>query len=293
MKKTLIFYKPEYADLAVKLRDNYRAHDHGEADIVSEAEHDDIEYARKMQYDEAVFIEDSDTVTFHDIKSGYTNSLPVSEVFYNDPKPDSHEVITGRDTLNILADAISDVGSWHWWLIRDDMVQVQFCDIMLYDEKASENEPHSTDVLAVRFYGNTFAVFLDNLNDDKWYERFRDDDSVIYPVDTYNMAFDDTEEAERLLNDYRHRTVIRSFNGSETLLTAKHLLYAGCDDVGFVVGGDEMEVVGRKGKYTEEEIETAYKKWCNYWKTYWKLRGTKDAYPKDYVCEISIPVGEN
>ena len=43
MKKTLIFYKPEYADLAIKLRDNYRAHDHGEADIVSEEEHDDIE----------------------------------------------------------------------------------------------------------------------------------------------------------------------------------------------------------------------------------------------------------
>ena len=30
-----------------------------------------------MQYDEAVFIEDSNTVTFHDIESGYTNRLPV------------------------------------------------------------------------------------------------------------------------------------------------------------------------------------------------------------------------
>ena len=36
--------------------------------------------------------------------------------------------------------------------------------------------------------------------------------------------------------------------------------------------------------------ETAYKKWWDYWKTYWKLRRTKDAYPEDYVCEISIPV---
>ena len=43
------------------------------------------------------------------------------------------EVIMNINTLNILADAISDVGSWHRWLIRDDMVQVQFCDIMLYD----------------------------------------------------------------------------------------------------------------------------------------------------------------
>lgn len=197
------------------------------------------------------------------------------------------------DTLNILADAISDVGSWHRWLIRDNMVQVQFCDIMLYDENTSEKEPHSTDALAVRFYGNTFAVFLDNLNEENWYKRLRDDNSVIYPIDTYDMAFDDIKEAERLLNDYKHKIVIKDFAGSETLLTAKHLLYAGCDDVGFIVGGDEIEVVGKKGKYTEKEIEASYKKWCDYWRTYWKLRGTKDAYPKDYVCEISIPVGEN
>ena len=106
MKKTLIFYKPEYADLAIKLRDNYRAHDHEKADIVSVEEHDDIEYAEKMQYDEAVFIEDSDTVTIHDIESGYTSRLPVSDVFYNGPKPDTHKGITGRDTLSIQADAM-------------------------------------------------------------------------------------------------------------------------------------------------------------------------------------------
>ena len=34
MKKTLIFYKPEYADLAIKLRDNYRAHDHDIAHMI-------------------------------------------------------------------------------------------------------------------------------------------------------------------------------------------------------------------------------------------------------------------
>ena len=47
MKRTLIFYKPGYADLAIKLRDNYRAHDHEEVDIVSVEEYDDIEYAKK------------------------------------------------------------------------------------------------------------------------------------------------------------------------------------------------------------------------------------------------------
>ena len=290
MKKTLIFYKPEYADLAIKLRDNYRAHDHENVDIVSEVEHDDIEYAEKMQYDEAVFIEDGDTVTFHDIGSGYTKRLPVQDVLYNDAKPISHESITSRAALNILADAISDVGSWWCWYVGDDMLQLEFCDVLLYDETKAEKETHTTDVLAVRFYGNVFAVFLDNLNDENWYERFRDDDSILYPVDTYDMAFDDNKEAESLLNDYRNQAFVRNFKGIETLLTAKHILYARCNEIGFIVGGDEIEIVGNKGKYAEEEIESLSKKWWEYWKEYWRLRGTHDALPKDYACEVTIPV---
>lgn len=82
MKKTLIYYSPEHIDLASGLRDNYLAHGFVEVDIISEEEQDDIEYARKMQYDEAIFIEDSNTVIIHDIKSGYTERLPFADVLY-------------------------------------------------------------------------------------------------------------------------------------------------------------------------------------------------------------------
>ncbi|MBR2811687.1 MAG: hypothetical protein IKD69_09935 [Solobacterium sp.] len=290
MKKTLIFYRPEYADLAIKLRDNYRAHDHEDADIVSEEEHDDIEYAEKMQYDEAVFIEEGDIVTVHDIESGYTARLPVSAVFYNKPKAGSHEGITGRDALNILADAISDAGSWWCWYVGDDMLQLEFCDVQLYDETKAEKETHTTDVLAVRFYGHVFAVFLDNLNDENWHERFRDDDSILYPVDTYDMAFDDHKRAESLLKDYRNQIPVKGFKGAETPGTAEHILCARCGVVGLIVGGDKIEIAGQKGKYTEEEIEPLSRKWWEYWKDYWRLRGTRDALPKDFACEVTIPV---
>ena len=290
MKKTLIFYKSEYADLAIKLCDNYRAHDHVAADIVSEEEHDDIEYAETMRYDEAIFIEDSDAVTVHDIESGYTNRVPLSDVFYKEPKPDTHKGITGRDTLNILADAISDVGSWWCWHVGDNMLQLEFCDVQLYDETKAEKETHTTDVLAVHFYGHVFAVFLDDLNDENWHECFRDDDSILYPVDTYDMAFDDNKEAESLLNDYRNQVIIKDFSGTGTLATAKHIFCARCDKVGFIVGGDEIEIVGKKGKYSEEEIELLSRKWWEYWKDYWRLRGTSDALIKDYACEVTIPV---
>ena len=191
-------------------------------------------------------------------------------------------------TLNILADAISEVGSWHRWLIKDDMVQVQFCDILLYDE--AKKETHTTDVLAVRFCGHTFAVFLDNLNDENWHEQFRDDDSILYPVDTYDMAFDDHKIAESLLNDYRNKVPVKDFKGAETLAASKHILCARCGEVGFIVGGDEIEIAGKKGKYTEEEIEPLSRKWWEYWKDYWRLRGTRDALLKDYACEVTIPV---
>ena len=198
-----------------------------------------------------------------------------------------------KKTLNILADAISEVGSWHWWNSKDDMVQVQFCDVMLFDESRPEKETHTTDVLAVRFYGHAFAVFLDNTDEKDWHERFRDDDSIIYPVDTYDLAFDEVKEADLLLYDFKNRIPVKDFSGPETLSGARHLLCARCNEVGFIVGGNEIRIVGEKGEYTEEEIETAASKWWSYWKDYWKLRGTKNAYPKDYACEITIPVSDD
>ena len=84
MSRTLIYYMPEYCEVAEKIRDNYIAHDHKEVDIISEAEQDDIAYAREKQYDEAVFIEGSNMVVIHDIKSGYTERLSVADVCYKD-----------------------------------------------------------------------------------------------------------------------------------------------------------------------------------------------------------------
>ena len=82
MWRTLIYYKPEYIDVAMKLQENYIAHQK-EADIISEEEQDDIEYAREKQYDEVIFIDDADTVIMHDIKSFYTNRCPITDVYYH------------------------------------------------------------------------------------------------------------------------------------------------------------------------------------------------------------------
>ena len=197
------------------------------------------------------------------------------------------------NTLNILSDAISEVGAWHWWDAKDDTVLMQFCDVLLYDEAKPEKDTHTTDVLAIRFRGRAFALFMDNMDDDNWHKRLRDDGAVVYPVDTYALAFDDRDGAEALLKDYKNKIPVKDRIGGGTLPPADHLLFAGCGDVGFIVGGDEMAVIGEKELYTEEEIVISSGKWWDYWKAYWKKRGTKDAYPKDYACEITIPVRED
>ncbi len=53
-----------------------------ETDIISAEEQDDIEYAGGNHYDEAILIENSETVVIHEMKSGYTNGYPLSDVYY-------------------------------------------------------------------------------------------------------------------------------------------------------------------------------------------------------------------
>ena len=82
MQKTLIYFPPEYRDLAIKIRENYIEHHHGDVDLISETDQRDVKYAREKKYDEAIFIESTDTVIIHDIKSGYTNRCLISDVCY-------------------------------------------------------------------------------------------------------------------------------------------------------------------------------------------------------------------
>ena len=64
----------------------------------------------------------------------------------------------------------------------------------------------------------------------------------------------------------------------DTIRNTKHILAGKCGGVGFILGGDEIQVYGNKGKYTIEEIKDACNKWWEYWKDYWKKRETSEAY---------------
>ena len=196
-----------------------------------------------------------------------------------------------NNTLKILAEAISEIGSWQWWDTDDDLFQLEFSDVLLYDETTPEKGPH-TSTIALRFIGNSFAVFLDNYADERlknWHELFHDDVIKYMPVEADEFRFDDFEYAKKVLHSYKNIIPMKNWADPNSFTSAKHILAAKCEGVGFIVGGDSIQVVGKKGQYKEEEIEPAARRWWDYWRDYWRLRATEDAYEKDLACEVTIP----
>jgi hypothetical protein len=195
------------------------------------------------------------------------------------------------ETLNVLADAISEKGIWQWWTSNEEMFQLDFSDVLLYSERVSLRQSHAC-TLALQFYGNPFAVFLDNIKTEayrNWYERLYLDEIPFFSVETFAFQLNDRNDAEEVFNSYRNKTGLCEYEDFRTVESAKHILAAKCGKVGFIAGGDEIRVLGKKGYYTDEEIIRANNKWWAYWRDYWLKRKTKDAYQRDTVCEAIIP----
>ena len=130
-------------------------------------------------------------------------------------------------TLEILADAISDIGSWQWWDEADDIFQLEFSDVLLFDETKPEGASCAS-VIALRFSGNTFAVFLDNLEEKpekEWYRRFYDDEIREFEITVDDvLKFDDVGLARSLLDRFKNKTPMKRFDDSQVLGSTKHIL---------------------------------------------------------------------
>jgi len=61
-------------------------------------------------------------------------------------------------------------------------------------------------------------------------------------------------------------------------------------NVGFFGFGRELKVFNSQGELSPDGVRSASEQWWEYWKRYWQQKDGPTPMPKDYACEVTIPL---
>lgn len=196
--------------------------------------------------------------------------------------------------LEILADAISDIGHWRWWAEKlPTAFQVEFGGVQLWNPPTAHDGPPS-DVVALRFGNPTVIAFLmapDSEVPDDWRSALHED-----RIDPFGVSHD----AFVLQSEEHFREVVAGYKCEYILGTEADLLVDGAPvklafragSVGLAVRAQELTVISSAGEMSPEQIQQASEKWWSYWREYWNRRETDAPLPEDYACEVIIPLAQ-
>lgn len=199
-----------------------------------------------------------------------------------------------RDTeqLEILANAISDVGYWSWWTGQlPDIFQIEFGGTQLYFPPVSSDNPPQTQI-AIQFRKPTAINFIskNETNVFEWVELLHED-KIEPPTCSYGeFSFGDSELTRTLLQQVKHCKTHFGSQPTVEMLQAPFSLVYWCGDIGLAIAGNELKLLNHLGDIAVAEIADINRQWWDYWKTYWDKRESDQALPKDYACEVTIPL---
>lgn len=94
-----------------------------------------------------------------------------------------------KETKEILQRAISDVGYWKWWNQEEEKIQIKFGAVLLFDDTKKDREARTSDIALV-YCGNAFIIFLDNDEQDGWFDELHKDVIAPYTLDSEGLVFD-------------------------------------------------------------------------------------------------------
>ena len=196
--------------------------------------------------------------------------------------------------LTILENAIADVGYWRWWAEKlPEAFQVEFGGVQLWNPPTQENGPPS-GVVALRFDRPTVVAFLTSSEataPSDWRIALHED--RIEPFSVNHDAL--TLQSEELLAKVCAGSTAEYVLGSKAELavnTAPVKLAFRAGSVGLVVRAHELEIIASSGTLTPEKIKESSDRWWSYWREYWDRRSTESPMPKDYACEVTIPLAQ-
>ena len=197
--------------------------------------------------------------------------------------------------LEILGKAIRDLGYWNWWATSlPKVIQIEFGRTLLYFPPADSSQPPQTKI-AVQFINPQSISFLTRLKTigDQWFDDLHND--KLDPPACSHEAFTFTDKA-RMSAIIREAATIHTIHGyspkEERFLTENYQLVFWAGDYGFAVASEKIALLTQDRDVELDEIPSLHSEWWAYWRRYWDLKKTETPLPRDFACEVTIPLGK-
>lgn len=191
-----------------------------------------------------------------------------------------------EEDLVRLSKSIADVGYWCSWTDTDSPTSLQFDfgGVKLYLPPSEGDNSPSTQ-LAIRLLHPSMLTFYHrNGNETDWINQLKDDEIDPLDIEDKQFSLSTNLRFPESLNSYT--AVEEKFFGPD-IPDIQLLFVAG--DIAVRVLAQNVKLYCEQGEIALESIANLNDKWWSYWKEYWKVKDSPEAFPEDYTCEITQP----
>ncbi len=190
----------------------------------------------------------------------------------------------------MIVSAITDVGMWRWWTAEfPKLVQLEFGGVQIYEPPEDPTKPPLC-MVAMRFRRPKVVAFMRRAGDTAlpadWYTLLHDDAIEPFALSFEKFALDDAAATAKLLEE--RTSEVEVFRNEDAAGAIHVAFWAG--PAGVRIEAEALELVTMKGTLTPAALAELHGDWWTYWKDYWKKRGTPDALPQSFACEVTIPL---
>jgi hypothetical protein len=214
------------------------------------------------------------------------------KIFNRNNTNDNLGLSEDSSNLQILGNAICDIGWWSWWTAElPKVVQIEFGGTQLFFQPNVDGNPPNNQI-AIQFINPKSISFLSRSKEliENWPKLLETDKLELPSCDYENFTFIDENVMKNIIDEALIVNTIHGYSPKETAFyKEKYKLVFWAQDYGFAVNAEELKLMSHKGKIELDDIPEINNCWWNYWKKYWSLRDTESPLPKDNLCEITIP----
>ncbi|RSK48368.1 hypothetical protein [Hymenobacter rigui] len=178
-----------------------------------------------------------------------------------------------------------------------DLVQLEFRGAQLLFSNPTIEKAPST-MVALQFRNPTSVSFLSDKNMpveevNLWPQKLQRDETDGFTCSYGFFTFIDDvliQEIVRELSTVQTVFGEKPFSPDFNKSPVRMCFRAG--GVGMLIGAESLRILSHEGEVLLSEVEEKNRQWWSYWKQYWQVKDTADAYPVDYACEVTIPLQE-